>query len=297
MGHCLWLTLFACVFVACSSVPKRPAELFTIRNVAESQLDLANHEVDQGNFERALQILDEAKRLATSVDDPSLLVRELLARGNVLYYQGDEAGAALLWEDARVEAEHTGEIELAAMARIYLERGRLLSGADAEEVRLAVSRELSVIKKDKLFIALGWTVIGLAEKENGHFAEAEAALKKSLDIHQKGNYLEAAGGDWYLIASVRSVAGNYDAAINALSFAITFDRRAENSYGLGMDWRAAGDVYKKAGDLAAAQNAYQRSLAIFKAISHEQEAAVSAARLTALLGARDAEWAVAVASS
>ncbi|MDR0635724.1 MAG: tetratricopeptide repeat protein [Treponema sp.] len=280
--HCVWVALFACTLAACSSIPKRPVELFTIRNVAETQLDLANHEVDQGNFERALQMLDEVKRLAISVDDPSLLVRELLARGNILYYQGDEAGAALLWEDARVEAEHTGETELAAMARIYQERGRLLSGADAEEVRLAVSRELSVIKKDKLFIALGWTVIGLAEKENGRFVEAEAALKKALDIHQKGNYLEAAGGDWYLIASVHSTAGSYDAAINALAFAIAFDRRAENSYGLGMDWRAAGDVYKKAGDLAAAQNAYQRSLAIFKAISLEQEAAASAARLTEL---------------
>ena len=280
--HCVWVALFACALAACSSVPKRPVELFTIRNVAETQLDLANHEVDQGNFERALQMLDEVKRLAISVDDPSLLVRELLARGNILYYQGDESGAALLWEDARVEAEHTSEIELAAMARIYQERGRLLSGADAEEVRLAVNRELSVIKKDKLFIALGWTVIGLAEKENGRFVEAEAALKKALDIHEKGNYLEATGSDWYLIASVRSVAGSYDAAIEALSYAIAFDRRAENSYGLGMNWRAAGDVYKKAGDLAAAQNAYQRSLAIFKAISLEQEAAASAARLTEL---------------
>lgn len=280
--YCLWLTFSVCVFAACSSVPKRPAELFTVRNVAETQLDLANNEVDQGNFEKALQILDEVKRLAISVDDPGLIVRELLARGNVLYYQGDEAEAALLWEDARIEAEHTGEIELAAMARIYLERGRLLSGADAEEVRLAVSRELSVIRKDKLFIALGWTVIGLAEKENGRFVEAEAALKKSLDIHQNGNYLEAAGGDWFLIASVRSTAGSYDAAIEALAFAIAFDRRSENSYGLGMDWRATGDVYKKAGDLASARNAYQRSLAIFKAIGLEQEAAASESRLIGL---------------
>lgn len=280
--HCLWLMLFACVFVACSSVPKRPAELFTVRNVTETQLELANHEVDQGNFERALQMLDEARRLAISVDDPSLLVREQLARGNVLYYQGDETGATLLWEDAHVKAQHNGKIELAAMARIYLERGRLLSGADAEEVRLAVSRELSVIKKDKLFIALGWTVIGLAEKENSHFVEAEAAIKKAFDIHQQGNYLEAAGNDWYLIASVRSVAGNYDTAIEALGFAIAFDRRAENSYGLGMDWRAAGDVYKKARDMVSAQNAYQRSLAIFNAISLEQEAAISAERLTEL---------------
>jgi tetratricopeptide (TPR) repeat protein len=262
-------------------VPKRPAERFTVRNVAETQLDLANHEVDQGNFERALNILDEARRLAISVDDPSLLARELLARGNVLYYQGDEAGAALLWEDARAEAEYTGETELAAMARIYLARGRLLSGANAEEVRLAVSRELSVIKKDKLFIALGWTVIGLAEKENRRFIEAEAALKLSLDIHEKGNYLEAAANDWYLIASARSVAGSYDAALDALSTAIAFDRRAENPYGLGMDWRAVGDVYKKAGDASAAQNAFQRSLAIFRAIGLEQEALVVEERLAA----------------
>ena len=46
--------------------------------------------------------------------------------------------------------------------------------------------------------------------------EAEAAVKKALDIHQKESYLGEAAYDWYLIASVRSTAGNYDAALEAL---------------------------------------------------------------------------------
>ncbi|MDR3303295.1 MAG: hypothetical protein LBS86_02680 [Treponema sp.] len=265
--------LFMCLLAACSSAPKRPAEVFTVRNVAETQLDLANKEVERGNYEKALIMLDEVKRLAISVDSPDILVREALIRGNVRYYLGDEAEATQLWDGARFEAERAGETELAAMSRIYLERSKLLNkSADAEAVRMAVSRELSVIKKNQLYVATGWVVIGLATKETGSYADAEVALKKALTIHQKGNYLEAAAEDWYLTASVRSVAGDAEGAVEALRQAIAFDRRAENSYGLAMDWRAMGDVQKKVFNVAEAASAYRRAIAIFRAMGLEQEA-------------------------
>jgi tetratricopeptide (TPR) repeat protein len=266
--------------ISCSSAPKRPAEVFTVRNMAETQLELANQAADRGRYEEALDMLQEARRLAVSVDNPRLLILEGIARGNILYAQGYSGEAEAFWLNALGEAEAAGELELAGAVRIYMARSRLLAEtAPAEAVRDQVRQEIAAMKTEKLYIAFGWIVIGLAERASGRWAEGEAAILQALAFHEKNNYLEKAAEDWYLIASIRSVSGQYDAALEALGKAIGFDRRSENSYGLGTDWRAMGDVYKKAGGEKDALTAYRRSIDIFSSIDLEREAADVESRL------------------
>jgi tetratricopeptide (TPR) repeat protein len=269
----LWL-------MSCSAAPKRPAQTVTVRNIAESRLGLANKEADQGKYENALNILKEVRGLAVRVDDPRLLIREGLSRGNILYTLGREGEAAEVWNRALAEAESAGEQELAGAVRIYMARSALLAGGSAAAgVRERVSREIAAMKEEKLFIAFGWIVIGLAEKERGRWTEGEDAIRRALGIHEKHRYLEQAAYDWYLIASIRSLAGRYDAALEALRKAVAFDRRSENTYGLGTDWRALGDVHKKAGSQAEALAAYRRAIDIFRSLGLEQEASAVEARL------------------
>lgn len=261
----------------CSTAPKRPLEVFTIRKQTETQLNLANHEADRGNYENALDLLEEAQRLAVSIDHPPLLIRVWLSRGNVLLSLGRPEAAQALWETALAEAEREGSRELIAACRIYQARGLLLAAGPrgaghAEEVKSRINGELGFLKGESLDSALGWTVIGLAEQALGRWAEAERALARALDIHDKERYLELAAYDWYLIASVRSLSGQYGPALEALKAALAFDRRAENSHGLGMDWRALGDVYKKAGRLEESAAAYRRSAALFRALGLEAPA-------------------------
>ncbi|MDR0670035.1 MAG: tetratricopeptide repeat protein [Treponema sp.] len=263
--------------VSCSSAPKRPAELHARRNGAELQLELANRQAEQGDFDGALALLELSRILAVTSDDSSLRVRVTLSRANIHFYQGKEDEARGEWAAALAEAEASGDAELIAAARIYTARGRLLSaapgerGAVAAAVRDEVNAEILRLKKDRLSIALGWTVIALAEKENRRFSEAEAAMRRALAIHEKGNYLEQAAYDWYVIASVRSVAGNYGEAEKALEEALALDRRAENSWGLAMDWRALAEVYRKAGKTAQAETAAARSQEILQALGRGSE--------------------------
>ncbi|GHT74613.1 hypothetical protein FACS1894124_4770 [Spirochaetia bacterium] len=265
-GVILGLTL-----AACSSAPKRPAEILTLRNYAVTQLNLANREADRGNYAAALDLLMEARKQAVISDDPALLVRTGLAQGNILsgLDREDEADAAR--QEALAEAERIANTELAAICRIYMMRAQLLkviagTGAGSPaELRTQVTAELGAVKTDRQAEALGWTVVALAEKELRRWTEAEAALKRALAIHDKERYLEQAAYDWYLIASVRSVAARYDDAASALESAIAYDRRAENGYGLGTDWLALGDVYAKAGRKDKADAAYRRSAEIFRA--------------------------------
>ncbi|MDR1636331.1 MAG: hypothetical protein LBR93_03240 [Treponema sp.] len=271
----------AFLLAGCSSAPRRPAETTGLRTAGERQLSIANQEADRGNLETALGLLDEVWRIAVAADDLSLRVRTGLSRGNILFSQGKREEADAEWAAALAEAESgaggAGKGgELAAVCRIYAARGRLLgairdgSGAQrAGQVKNQVEQDLELIKNDKLSAALGWTVIGLAEKENRRFTEAEGAVKKALAIHEKDSYLEHAAYDWYLIASIRSVAGSYGEAAAALEEALALDRRAENSWGLAMDWRALGEVYRKEGRTAEAEAAEARSKGILRAIGAE----------------------------
>jgi tetratricopeptide (TPR) repeat protein len=272
---------FALLLAACSSAPPRPAEIRSLRNQAASQLDLANKEADRGNYAGALDLLAEPWRMALSADDPPLLVRVGLARGNVLFCLGRTAEAETLWAAALAEAERAGDPELAAICRVYQARARLLDPAgsgDAAAIRDQVRAALSLIKTDTLSAALAQTVIGLAEKALGRYAEAEGSLQKALDLHLAEHSLELAAYDWYLIASVRSVAERYEGAVEALDAALALDRRAENTHGIGMDWMARGDVLLRAGKTAEAGAAYDRAVAIFTAGGFVPAAAAAESR-------------------
>jgi tetratricopeptide (TPR) repeat protein len=271
------LVFFLCgalLISSCSSAPRKPAEVRAQRNGAEKELELANQEAERGNFEGALSLLELARQLAIRADDPGLRVRVALSRGNIFFYQGRREEAAREWAEAAAEAAASGDAELAALEQIYRARGRLLSSPAEEREAAAVSVKDEVLRalagtRDESSTALGWTVIGLAEKEGRRFDEAEAAVRKALGIHQKGNYLEQAAYDWYLIASIRSVAGRLAEAEEALGEAIALDRRAENSWGLAMDWRALAEVYRKAGKSAQAESAALRSAEILEALGRE----------------------------
>lgn len=269
------------LIAACSSAPKPPAEIFTLRHLAETNLKLAVKEADRGNYTEAWEIAAEARRLAVSADDPPLLVKTGLAQGNILWGLGrrDEAEAA--WGAALAEAERAGLAELEAVCRVHQARGRLLDmeGGDVTGIRAALMADLGRIKTDQLAAALAWTVIGMAERQERRWAEAEGAFKKALAIHDGGRYLEQCAYDWYLIASTRSLAGDYEGALEALERALEYDRRAEYTYGIGKDWLAVGDVNRKFSRTAQAESAYRRALEIFRAANLDDDAAEAERRL------------------
>ena len=290
------LLLFFIVMVSCSSAPKKPAAVYTDRNMAVNQLDLANRMANQGRYEDALMILGDARRLAVSVDDPPLLIRTSIAYGNLLFSLGSHSEAFGHWESALVEAESSGERDLAALAHIYAARGRLMlignfaSGNEAEEIRNQVNGFISSIRSDILAQAAGYLVLGMAEKELGRYAEAERAVRRALDIHEKNLYLEEAAYDWFFIASIFSVAGRYDDALAALQTAIDFDRRAENGFGLASSWQAMGEVYQKksaaavnaGSDRINAVRAFLRAAEIYRAIGLYEAAQNAEARAAAI---------------
>jgi tetratricopeptide (TPR) repeat protein len=280
---------FSLLVSACSSVPKNPAELRSLRNMGESRLEIANQEMDRGNYAAAVAMLEDAWRIAVSSDDPSLRIRTALSRGSAYFALGRREEAYAVWHGALAESEGAGELH--AVCLVYIARADLLSlravagnaapgeaspdrKAAALRVRQDAGKAVESIK-DPFYTAFTWMVISMADKELGNYREAEASARRALSIHEKTRSLVQAAFDWYFIASIRSVAGDYAGAVQALTEAIGFDRRAENGYGLAMDWRALGDVHKKAGDAAASEAACRRSEDIFRSLEAEGRAADS----------------------
>lgn len=263
-----------CLCAACSSAPKRPPAIYASRNNAIAQIDLANRSSSRGEFVSAHLFLDEAWRLAVSTDDPDTRIRVRLSRGNAWYGAGEIIKAEDEWKEALAEAEESGNAELSGASRVFLARASLAEGRSdvaaeeraerARNARSVAKAELKTLKDNILFTALAWRVIGLCEKELSHPDEAEKAIHQSLALHDKHSYLEDAAWDWFLIASVRSKAGELPLAHTALDESIAFNRRAENSSGLGEAWMAKGLVFEKEGKGDRATVAYTRARDIFR---------------------------------
>jgi len=260
------------VFSGCSSAPKKAAEVFTDRNTAIKQLDLANLTANRGHYEDALVILEGARKLALSTDDPSLRLNTSISRGNFLFALGRHQEASAEWKRAADEGDASGETVLAALARIYLIRASVVlldtetGAANVQELKDQLSREMTAVKSDANATAVGNITLGLAEKQMERWAEAESAVRKALSYHENELFLEEAAYDWFLIASIRSMAGNYDTSLEALNTAIRFDRRAENGFGLASNWQAMGDVLLKAGRGGESAAAWSRAAEIYRAI-------------------------------
>ncbi|MCL2719868.1 MAG: tetratricopeptide repeat protein [Treponema sp.] len=266
-------------FFSCSSQPKNiRGEINILRTQVETGLVAANREAAMGRFENALTLLTQHKNTAILTDDPSLIIRVCLSKGNILYSLEKYDDAYKEWDFAVKEAIRIKNTELLSVAKIYEARGRLLLIRASAETTIEIQSILNEvrqlrpnIKKDKLYEAFAWQVEGMTLRSLRRWNEAEDAIKKSLAIHQKIRYFENASYDWFVIASIRSLSGEFANAIIALNNSIDFDRRIENSWGLAASWRAMGDVYVRAGNSAEARSAYERSRAIYVLMRHDRE--------------------------
>jgi len=268
----------SCAFVvlliisSCSSAPKVTGDIVTLRNQAERLLESGNKEATRGNFENALGLLTESRRNAILADDPSLIIRVGLSRGNVLLSLGRTDEAYTEWNQAIAEAQRFRNSELLSLCRIYITRGNLVTRRSSEQSVLdEVIRESGNLRSNRLFIAFSWQVRALALRSLERWQEAEDASRRSLEIHESENILENASYDWFVIASIRSLSGNIQGAIQALEASIALDRRVENYWGLAASWRAMGDVYRKAGRNEEAMEVYTRAREIYIAMGNKHE--------------------------
>jgi tetratricopeptide (TPR) repeat protein len=100
----------------------------------------------------------------------------------------------------------------------------------------------------------------------GNLAEALASYKTSLDINLAKKLNAEAASDYYMIASVHSLQGDFGEADRNAQLALAFDKKVENSPGIGQDLYALGLIARKRKDLAAAFDYFQRSYLVYTTV-------------------------------
>ena len=281
------LTFALCPFfllflTSCSTAPKNPGEIYSMRRQAENLLETGNKQTDRGDFISAAISLEGALKLASATDDPSLRLRSKLSYGNLLFFIDQKEKAQSYWAQALEESKQIGNTELAAVCRIHAARGKLMMSNDKNMIKTLkdqINNDLLFIKSDKQYIAFAWTVIAQAERDIGNYTDGEKAAKKSLAIYEKEKNFELAAYSWYIVASCSSLSGDLKGAVQALNKAIELDRRVENSWGLASNWRALGDVYKKSGQPEDSRAAYLRAAEIFRAADNNEAADEALSRI------------------
>ena len=276
----LLILLYSLFTFTCSSAPQPSVvEVNTSRYAALSQLEHANRAANRGRFQEALFLLDEGRRLAISADDPSLRIRTSISRGDILFSLGHMDEAFSEWDSAAAEGDASNLPVLAALARIHTIRFSVLLiadghtvGAGVNELRVELERLLPPVRQDPMANAGWYITMSLAERQLERWSEAETAARRALDIFDRNLSLEDSAYACFLIASIRSLAGNYNAALDALRTSISIDRRVENSYGLARSWQATGDVYQKAGRVEDARMSWNRAAQIYRAIGFDDHA-------------------------
>jgi len=261
MKKSLWITglIFAALLTSCASKPKRTMLITTVATSAATQIENANSSIASGNYINAEYFLNNAYKMAMSIDSYDLLVSIDLTRVSTFLSETpvklDDAKDAL--ERAKNNAKNATNVDKATA----------LCGLN--EVRINLSEEnpdfdkcISILKEDRkkveklLFEAAQFdSVKGDVYRNQKKYTEAEKAYLDALEIFTKECYLSELGVNWYKVAQVRSLGGNKKGALEALELAIKYDRDSENSFALGTDYYAKGIVLMKDNPTAEEKNA------------------------------------------
>jgi len=249
------------IFTSCSSTPKVPPQVFTLRNEAAKMIELGSKAMREGNTDTAQRLYTEAYRIYTSVDEAEGRIRALDGLGRI-----SEGGHAQ-WDIAQRIAQEANNEVLVALASLLQAEAALDSQNQEAWVNAQETAEsAATILNDKpLDKARALRIAGSASKALGAYDRALKAYNEAAALDLKNNFFTEYATDQYLIASIYSKQGEYDAAIEALWEAVKNDKRVENSSGIGDDYVALGMVAEKAGALTEAENYYTRSIEVYKA--------------------------------
>lgn len=257
----LIFSLFAIMFVSCSSAPKRPMLVTDTYNLAYSKLELANEELLSGNFATSFDYLTESYNLALSIDNPSLLCKICLSGVSykILEIQAgsepvksekesflDGSLDSILDEAKFFAGRSTDKSFLLDLCAVYEVKSKLHDENSDKNNLLGIlnSSEKSVSKEPYYD--------GFLERTRGdvymameNYENARKSYVNAAEIHTKKRYIYEIGLDWYGAARASSLSGDKKNAVSAIESALKFDRDAENSAAISLDYLAYSKILLK----------------------------------------------------
>ena len=275
------ILLFIFLTLSCGSKPKREMQITTIHSNANEMLESANASILSGEYDKASYFLDQASKLAMTVDDYDLLTSVALAyiSLNLSYNPPLTKKAEAYLEKAKVYASYSVAADknaaLCAMNEARIIIAEQDEKADYPNVIKTLERYQKVLKNDPYNEAQFESTMGDIYRVQRKYDDAEASYTRAAKLYTDNSYLSEIGITWYKIAQVRSLGNKKQPALNALDTAIFYDRAAENTLALGTDYYVKGIILLKGSPTAAekkeAKYAFTHSAEIFTAAGNGME--------------------------
>lgn len=247
-------------FTAWAAAPKRPLEITAAADRAYVYFEAGNKSLTKGDLKQAGRDFEKAYAIAVSIDDASLLCRICLSAVSHKILLGN------------MEMEDNGGVfsgyscsDLVSMARDFASRSEnqlltdvcslyeasiILSANPvvAEDVQNLISSlkmKEKIFSREPYYLGFYYRTMGDLLKLLEKYQEAAKMYENAVSIHLKERYLYELGHDWYLCASVHSLAGNKKSALEAIEMALKYDRAAENTFAIASDYEAYGRILLK----------------------------------------------------
>ncbi len=263
-------TCFEHVLEAASHLPQTPEMLAQILDL---QLQLRSALWPLAAFDRIGRCLEDAERLATSLEDRGRLGRISAYMSVLRWVTGDFTTARLLGQRARDVAASLDDRPLRLMSNYYVGIAHHLLGdyRQAEDAYLENVRTLTGSKEpdpvgtpgSTLVRTAAWLVLPLAER--GAFREGLGRGHAALGLAEEAQDLYGIVSADYCLAYLHCVRGEFDLAIPLLERGLALCQEREFSVWLPQVTGYLGHAYARAGRVDEGLALLERAIEIFDA--------------------------------
>jgi tetratricopeptide (TPR) repeat protein len=181
-----------------------------LRQKIDVTVQLVGASLHAGIPEKNLAMLDEAERIAESLNDTVLIARVRLWIGRVYYIGGKLKEAADYYKKVLLLAEALGDRELAALPAAVTGRVFFMQGRFREAVEM-LNQAIPLLEVEKSRHELYFARIhrGFAQTCLGHYAAGLSDLNGTLELVRSGRDQNAEAMALGGLALVQTIAGEY----------------------------------------------------------------------------------------
>jgi tetratricopeptide (TPR) repeat protein len=243
------------------------------KDQVEIILSMANPMRLLGYHEGSLEILQEGERLAKELDDPKSTTHLWNFIGLFYIFQGSTAIGKKYLEDALVEGERMGDIEIIVPVTYGLSSSYQAGGDHRKSVALLprVIGYIEVAHREADFFGLGTNPLaqlygwyGLSLAALGEFRKGKALLDKALRMAQQLGNFYTLGVIEFLFGILFSFKGDGEEGIKHTKKVIEYFEKSQAVLNLPLAWAFLGYGYYLSGEAGNALTSLEKGLEMQK---------------------------------
>ncbi|GAB6089642.1 tetratricopeptide repeat protein [Spirochaeta dissipatitropha] len=268
----IWLTTVIAaiiIFSGCSTTAKLPQESNAVKNQSLDYRQLAERNLLNQRIQEAEILYRNALFLSQSIDHQSGIALALIGLGNVQKAAGNMPDAASLYRQAEYIAGRSSLSGEKVRARVALAEISLQerNGTQALELLSGLEDDLDSQAIER---AMVYHSRGIAQRLNGNYGEALAALNEAIKIAERRGDLLAKASSHFQLASVYSLQNDFETALKHADISLQLDRQLENSMGVISSLQALAAIYDRMSERELASWYLLRAQSVQQGISSQE---------------------------